>query len=224
MIETHNVNFSFQLLCQPDRVFWFLYVKLGKQATSRTRYTTCDAETLAQQYLDQPITPELNFESLWENRIRFTLTDLEQGVQKQWYEGRTVLVGDAAHKMTPNLAYGFNAAFESAAALTNHLTTALAHSNTPGGLDICAIKTAFANYQMQRFARAKRAHDFTNFYTRFAAWENSVFRWGSILAPKLLADDTIVDQFAKLVKGGVKLAFINVPDKPHGTIGFDDEI
>jgi 2-polyprenyl-6-methoxyphenol hydroxylase-like FAD-dependent oxidoreductase len=223
MIETHNVNFSFQLLSQPERVFWFLYVKLDNSARGGTKYTAGDAETLAEQYLHHPITPTLTFQTLWKHRIRVTLADLEQGIQQRWYNGRIVLVGDAAHKMTPNLAFGFNTALESATALTNHLKTALAHSKSHTGLDLAEVDKVFSDYQIQRFARAKRFCDFANLYTRFAAWQNPAFKWASKFAPKVISDDVMVNQFAKLVKGGVKLDFIEVRCKSTGTIKFDDE-
>jgi 2-polyprenyl-6-methoxyphenol hydroxylase-like FAD-dependent oxidoreductase len=131
------------------------------------------------------------------SRIRVTLANLEQGIQKKWHNGRTVLVGDAAHKMTPNLAYGFNTAFESAACLTNHLLSALANSSNPSHLDTGEIKQVFSNSQKQRFARAKLFQGFANLYTRFAAWEYSVFKWASKFAPKIMGDSVMVDQFAK---------------------------
>jgi 2-polyprenyl-6-methoxyphenol hydroxylase-like FAD-dependent oxidoreductase len=105
-----------------------------------------------------------------------------------------VLVGDAAHKMTPNLAYGFNTAFESATSLTNHLAASLAAtSNDSRHPDVASINRAFSDYQKQRFARAKLRQDLANFYTRFAAWKYSLFKRASKLAPKVMADSVIVD-------------------------------
>lgn len=222
MIESHNTNFSFQLLCQSRKTFWFLYVKLDSPTNVRARYTAKDAKALAEQYLDHPITPYLDFRALWDSNIRVTLSDLEQGQKKQWFRGRCILVGDAAHKMTPNLAYGFNTAFEEAASLTNHLAKIIPRLEELHGPSLSVITQAFSGYQKQCFARAKLFHDLTNFYTRFAAWEYSIFRWTSKLMPKLVPDTMMVDQFSRLVKGGLKLDFLDVPDVPPGTVPFDD--
>jgi 2-polyprenyl-6-methoxyphenol hydroxylase-like FAD-dependent oxidoreductase len=222
MIETHNTGFSFQVLAQSKRVFWFLYVKLDAPSYSPARYTDADAEKLAQQYLDKPITSTLIFRQLWESRVRVKLANLEEGMQKRWHDGRIVVVGDAAHKMTSNLGFGFNTGLESAASLTNHLVHTLSkdgnHDQHP---DLVDLEHTFSQYQAQRFGRAKLFHDLTNFYTRVAAWDNFVFRCLSVFAMKLLPDSIFVGQFSKLVKGGLKLEFIPIPDERHGTVPFE---
>ena len=224
MIETHNTGFSFQVLAQSNRIFWFLYVKLDVSSHKPDRYTDADAENLAQLYLDKPITATLLFRNLWENRIRVKLTNLEEGVQERWHKGRLVLVGDAAHKMTSNLAFGFNTGFESAASLTNHLIRAHGadgeHLRSPS---LAILELAFEKYQEQMFGRAKLFHDLTNLYTRIAAWDNLLFQWLSICVMKLLPNSVFVGQFSRLVKGGVKLDFVPVSNERCGTVPFDNE-
>ncbi|KAF2430250.1 FAD/NAD(P)-binding domain-containing protein [Tothia fuscella] len=221
MVETHYKNMCIQLLCQAEHVFWFLFVKLETPTTVKVNYTEEEALAFAKQYMDTPVTSSTSFRDLWQKGYRFTLANLEEGVQKQWHSGRIVLLGDAAHKMTPNLAFGFNNALESAASLTNHLHKLLESSSIPTENSISAV---FKAYQTQRFSRAKFSHDLTAFYTSFAAWENSLMKWASIITPKILPETFPVDQLAKLVKGAVKLEFLEVPERELGTVAFDDEV
>jgi 2-polyprenyl-6-methoxyphenol hydroxylase-like FAD-dependent oxidoreductase len=99
MIETHNSHFSIQLLTQPEHVFWFFYVKLDEPTSSARHYTEEEAKLLAAQYMDTPITNHTRFGDLWNKKLRHNLGNLEEGVQEQWYSGRIVLLGDAAHKV-----------------------------------------------------------------------------------------------------------------------------
>jgi hypothetical protein len=101
MTETHNTHFNFHTLTQPDRIFWFLYVKLDRPTywPHRTKYTESDAEDLANEFADHPVSKNLLFGELWKKRIRATLASLEEGVFEHWHSGRIVLVGDAAHKV-----------------------------------------------------------------------------------------------------------------------------
>ena len=57
----------------------------------------------------------------------------------RWHDGPVVLLGDAAHPMTPNLGQGACQAIEDAYALAE----ALATSNTSGGTIASAVESAF---------------------------------------------------------------------------------
>jgi hypothetical protein len=49
--------------------------------------------------VDQPIFENLVFGDIWRKRYRAQIVDIEEGVLSKWHFGRTVLVGDAAHKV-----------------------------------------------------------------------------------------------------------------------------
>jgi hypothetical protein len=123
--------------------------------------------------------------------------------------------------MTPNFAFGFNNAFESAVSLTNHLHRLLTQTPEP---TLMSVTEALEAYQTQRFARAKFCHDLTGFYTGFAAWDNAIMKWATILMPRISPDTFAVNQLAKWVKGGLKLEFLEVPEGNKGTVAFEDEL
>ncbi|WP_439891156.1 FAD-dependent monooxygenase [Ralstonia sp. 25C] len=64
-----------------------------------------------------------------------------------WYKGRVVLLGDAAHALTPQLTSGGGMAIEDAVVLTEEL------SSRP------SIEEALAAYSERRYARVKRIYD-----------------------------------------------------------------
>lgn len=103
MIELHDKNVSFQVLTQPDRIFWFVFEKISKKARSsgeiKPHYSDEDAHGLARKYYDHKVTQTLTLGELWDTKLRATLTNLEEGVMKHWFAGRMVCIGDAVHKV-----------------------------------------------------------------------------------------------------------------------------
>lgn len=98
---THNNGYSFLIGTQPDRTFFFVFRRVAKPYSqyTRPRWTGEDAEKMAFDVADHPISPNLLFGDIWRRRYRAQVVDIEEGVLSQWYFGRTVLVGDAAHKV-----------------------------------------------------------------------------------------------------------------------------
>lgn len=127
--------------------------------------------------------------------------------------------------MTPNIGFGFNNAFESCAALTNQLHKLL---NTDG-LNISSPSTsdlakAFQGYQSRRFRRAKHCHDISGLYTGLAAWDHIGWKWFAYISPVVVPASFVVNRMAVLVKGAVKLDFLEVPAYERGSVAFDDEV
>jgi hypothetical protein len=126
--------------------------------------------------------------------------------------------------MTPNLAFGFNNGLESAATLTNHLKTLLSSTSSKPTTEV--LTQVFKTYQSQRFPRAKESHDLTALYTSFCAWENIALKYASKLLPRILGNTLnklIIKQLGGIVQGGVKLEFLDVPERKMGNVPFDDE-
>ena len=78
----------------------------------------------------------------------------------QWYNGRIVLMGDAAHATTPNLGQGAGQAIEDAYVLAKWI----AHEKTPAA--------AFAGYTAQRMRRVHRIVDLSWKIARATNWKN----------------------------------------------------
>ncbi|KAF9080763.1 hypothetical protein BGX27_005287, partial [Mortierella sp. AM989] len=77
---------------------------------------------------------------------------LEEKVFQTWYHGRTVLVGDAAHKLNPAGGFGAINAFQDSVVLANCLYEMKDASSE-------SITSAFGEYYAQRFHRAQAQFD-----------------------------------------------------------------
>lgn len=97
----HNDGYSFLIGTQPDRTFFFVFFRVNKPYSeyTRPRWSNEDAEKAALSVADHPISPNLVFGDIWRRRYRAQIVDIEEGVLSHWFFGRTVLVGDAAHKV-----------------------------------------------------------------------------------------------------------------------------
>ncbi len=98
--------------------------------------------------------------------IRTDLFDVE--TPARWHRGRVVLLGDAAHAMTPNLGQGGAQAIEDGFALAACLATCLAA--TP------SVADAFAAYQAMRRPRALRIARLAWRLGRIAHYQNPIAR------------------------------------------------
>lgn len=79
-------------------------------------------------------------------------------------------------------------------------------------------------YQKQRYARAKKSHDETTFYTKMAAWDGFSLQTACTWMPAIIGWKNLKDRFVDLHRAGVKLNFVPVPDKVDGTVPWDDEL
>jgi 2-polyprenyl-6-methoxyphenol hydroxylase-like FAD-dependent oxidoreductase len=100
----------------PRQVYWFAPVTAPPGGESGGAL----AERLAERYADFPAPiPEILRETPAEDIIRTDLYDFAP--IGRWWQGRVVLLGDAAHAMTPNLGQGGAQAIEDAYVLAEQL-------------------------------------------------------------------------------------------------------
>jgi 2-polyprenyl-6-methoxyphenol hydroxylase-like FAD-dependent oxidoreductase len=84
----------------------------------------------------------------------------------RWFDGRLVLVGDAAHAMAPNVGQGANSALVDAAVLADSLAT---HDD---------VGAAFAAYEARRRRAVRRVQDAAALLGRLGELRASWLRWG----------------------------------------------
>ena len=84
---------------------------------------------------------------------------------ERWHEGRVVLLGDAAHPMTPNLGQGAGQAIEDAMTLDSCLAQET------------DLETALQRYERQRVRRANAITRASRRVGAIAHWENPVAVW-----------------------------------------------
>ncbi|XP_047328395.1 monooxygenase 2-like isoform X2 [Impatiens glandulifera] len=97
--------------------------------------------------------------------------------------GRTVLVGDAWHPMTPNLGQGACCALEDAVVLSKKLAYALKYGSSPS-----AIEEALQSYGSERWPRIFPLSVKSNFVGSLLQWDNSIVCSvrDNIIIPKLV--------------------------------------
>ena len=109
------------------------------QQQKRHHYTPRDQATLVASLGHHHLSPAYTVQDIWAKCTWSHMSDLEEGVIKRaWYDtstkdGRMVLAGDAAHRMTPNTGLGLNEGIQDVVALTNSLCSLLLARGTSRG-------------------------------------------------------------------------------------------
>lgn len=97
--EIPHQGWWFQIISQPERIFWMLYQALDQPTEQPTFYGEEEAEALAAEHGDCPVGDGLTFKQLRASKTFEKLAVLEEGVASKWHWKRIVLVGDAVHKV-----------------------------------------------------------------------------------------------------------------------------
>lgn len=86
-------------------VFWFVIEDLGQEyaLAKRLRYDEADLEAVCASVAELDIYPSVRFADVYNNKRIARKVALEEGIAKCWHTGRTVIIGDAAHKVSPLL-------------------------------------------------------------------------------------------------------------------------
>ncbi|GAB1213226.1 hypothetical protein ATERTT37_002375 [Aspergillus terreus] len=226
MHSISNDRFSFLLLCQPTFISYIAHCKLPQDQQcvwpNRARFTDDDMEALARKLADYPICESVVFGELWRRRTKAQLISLEEGVLDHWFFGRTVLTGDAVHKVTPNSALGGCTAMEDAVAITNQVHELLnRHPNKkPSTVEIAA---AMQEYQDSRLERVKTIVKVGGDLTRLQAYDGWYFYIMQRWVTPWIGLDTLAINIAKLCSAGTKLSFVDFAEQ-KGLLGWQDTI
>ncbi|KAL8754366.1 MAG: hypothetical protein Q9184_005136 [Pyrenodesmia sp. 2 TL-2023] len=213
-----NNGYTIQVLTQPNSIYWMIHHKLPEPVRypDRVRYSEKDAEQVAAKYMNHPVSESLVFSDLWHNRTRGHLISLEEGVLEHFFFGRTVLIGDAAHKVTPNSAMGGTSAMEDSIVLANtiHGITQSHPDRKPSKQEVTA---ALQQYQEERKPRLDKIHSEAAMVTRLMAYDKwylyLVMRW---LLP-LIGLAPLIHAVSKTGSEGPRLKYTQV-DEARGTM------
>ncbi|KAK3348489.1 FAD binding domain-containing protein [Neurospora tetraspora] len=209
LYETHGPHFTFQLIVGPpscNMLFFFFCARLPSSTPTkgttrkRTHYTPHDAHSFVTSLSHHHPTPDYTVQDIWSQVTWSHMSDLEEGViEGDWYDtrdGRIVLAGDAAHKMTPNAGLGLNEGVQDVVGLVNGVCSMLDDIRArarkrpmmvqPSSEDL--VET-FRAYQSLRRPRAAKVVGLSALWTRMVAWDNWAWRaldkWVT-LAPEML--------------------------------------
>ncbi|KAI9746304.1 MAG: hypothetical protein M1818_000015 [Claussenomyces sp. TS43310] len=201
-------------------IYFFLFQRLDKRYFGKEipKYSKADMHRDVTKMYDVHLDSTVTFEMVWEKRTTAAMTPIEESQNQHWTRDRFVCLGDSAHKMTPNMGAGGNAAIESAAALTNSL--ARIESPKPS---IDEIRSALKQFYTKRSVRADLTCVAANQLTRIEACSN--------LPNKLLAyyalprlGNYLADLTSAAVVGAELLEILPVPAKAgSGTQSWDPE-
>jgi 2-polyprenyl-6-methoxyphenol hydroxylase-like FAD-dependent oxidoreductase len=223
-VTSANGN-TFLGMAQPDQVYFFFIFHTDEKFSwpKRVNYTEEDAERLAAEHADYGITDTMTFGELWKTRTRGALVNLEEGVLDHWHSGRIVLAGDAAHKVTPNMALGGNSGMESVAVLCNQLNRL--QNETPAGQkpSAAAITAAFDRYQERRKPRMHEISKTSALITRVHAWDSPMHKFLSTWVLPMQPDSAMATLMGNVIKGGEKLDYVDDSTFPSGAMPFEDK-
>ncbi|KAH8645730.1 hypothetical protein BX600DRAFT_421303 [Xylariales sp. PMI_506] len=172
--ESHSDVAEVQYFIGKDRTWFFAYSALDTPTREPVRYTQEDADEYAERVGDRHVTERLLFRDVYAQRYASGLTNLEEGVMKQWSWGRIVLAGDSAHKITPNLGLGFNSSVHDLVVLANRLRTLLDAS--PADVTTEDLTKVFSEYQKERTDHMSQTVLLSGRVTRLGTWQSG-WRW-----------------------------------------------
>jgi 2-polyprenyl-6-methoxyphenol hydroxylase-like FAD-dependent oxidoreductase len=177
--ETHGHNAATQLFVGEESGVMGLYDRLEHPTKDRIRHTKEDQDALIQRWAQMPVTPDakITLRDVYESRLESGLVSLEEGVVDHWsFDGRIVLVGDAAHKFTPSTGAGCNNGMIDIVVLVNQLHSTL--QKTAGACPSKAeVATAFKAYQDLRYESVVDACAQSGQQTVLATWQTGIHRF-----------------------------------------------
>lgn len=175
-------------------------------------------EEAARAFSDIHMTDSLTYDKIWEQRTFSNMLCVEESQNEHWTADRMVCLGDAVHKMTPNLGAGGNAAIESATALANSIAKL---TSTDPSLD--EIRAALKAFYEKRHPRVNATCDTANQLTRIEALANWPFKMMALHAIPVLGD-FLSDLTCDALVGAEILESLPVPQRSlDATWGFDPE-
>ncbi|KAE8445117.1 hypothetical protein EG329_013719 [Mollisiaceae sp. DMI_Dod_QoI] len=153
---------------------FFFFSKLPKKhigSNSIPRFTSSQMHAQVSEFQDFKVTEDVTLGELVRERKSMSYFALEEASHEVWTFGRVVCLGDAIHKMTPNLGQGGNQAIESAAVLTNCLLDLLNSTESSAKIGLEELQNGLKKYQDLRKARARKFVDLSGMITRNEALE-----------------------------------------------------
>ncbi|OHF01697.1 FAD binding domain-containing protein [Colletotrichum orchidophilum] len=191
--ETHGTDSSAMYITGKDRGWIFLYEKLPEPTTERISFTDAELEEFAGRFADWPVTDTLKVKDVFQERFNAGGAGLEEGLCENWsWNGRVVLVGDAAHKFTPNAGLGFNNGVQDVVALCNRLQKfVVSESESESGSakttttpDFAALEAQFEAFRLERREQLEMDWEQSARLTRMHAWAST---WDWIMARYVLS-------------------------------------
>ncbi|GKT41017.1 FAD-dependent monooxygenase sdnN [Colletotrichum spaethianum] len=222
--ETQDTDRSVMYITGTDRGWIFLYEKLPKTTTERIAFSDKQLEEYAERFADWHITETLKVKDVFKERFNAGGAGLEEGICRNWsWKGRVVIVGDAAHKFTPNAGLGFNNGVQDVVTVCNKLQNFISETNekTAGteAVDFEALERMFKDYREERQELLEADLVASAEMTRMHAWAST---WAWFMSRYVMSWEFVQKLFItyvvtpKVQKSAV-VDFISKPEPFEGT-------
>lgn len=218
--ETHGPNAQMQAAVNKGVQYFSIYGKLPKSTSERRTFTDADKADFLQRFGDYHFFPGTTVTSMVARSDWTHMVLLEEGIADVWYDDRVVLVGDAVHKMTPNLGLGFNMAALDVVSVTNYLRWELLKAHGAEGPSTAALSdNVFGPYQKERYKNAFDTMDISGTALRVAAWYKPVAKVvDKYIMPVINGDEILLKlMVVPMLLDGVVLDFVEEKGFKEGT-------
>ncbi|KAF7557439.1 hypothetical protein G7Z17_g749 [Cylindrodendrum hubeiense] len=172
--------------------------------------------------MHEDILPGVKFSKLIENQISSSMTPLVEHVYKKWHFHRVMTVGDSCHKFHPIGGHGGNAAFETAATLTNLLVEALNGSST-GHLTTAQLDHVFRRVQELRHSRTLAVKGYSHEQQRTESLDDFSRRIIALHLLPFVDSEDVTFNFSCQIPASEKLEMLPVQRRER-LIPFKDEL
>lgn len=106
--EAHGTGMATALFVGTEKAWFFWYERLQPSTSQRVRYSEADEAEFVKRWAHVHVTDAIRLKDVYDARLSSGMALVEEGIAGEWHHNRIVLVGDAAVKVSPNLAFGFN--------------------------------------------------------------------------------------------------------------------
>ncbi|KAI0023503.1 FAD/NAD(P)-binding domain-containing protein [Xylariomycetidae sp. FL0641] len=195
--ESHGSTQSSMFIHSPERSWFFIYELLEKPTKERRDYTEEDMEAFARRTSDMHLAPGLTFGDVWPTRNDAGMSNLDEGILEHWSWDRIVLVGDAVHKVTPNIGWGYNSGIQDVAALSNLLHDTLKAKETEKSEGAAAAAAAAA--------AQPSVEELTKIFAEYAAVRKPVMGPLSLLSSTATRQCAVPRTLSRLLYGFLEL-------------------
>ncbi|KAI6334897.1 hypothetical protein MCOR29_000640 [Pyricularia oryzae] len=222
--ETHGKSFSIQLVVAEKQQHFIVYEKLDYPTSKMgQRFTDAHRDAMAARFADVKFAKGVTFGDVWATSHWSNMSLIEEGTVSRWHHGRVVLVGDAAHKMTPNSGFGMNSGVQGVVSLINRLHELL---NGPKEMtpDSGELEQAFRDYRSARLRAARSIVQLCGMYTRGVTWDNFLLRLADQHILPFLGGDVMTLRLllSPIVQKGEVLSFLQEKNFREGTKGYNN--
>ncbi|KAF9359789.1 hypothetical protein BGX26_011448 [Mortierella sp. AD094] len=154
LIVGDNNESSYAVTTPNNQISWGIQVQVPESSAKELQFRNSEwgpeaIETMLKEFEDFPCAYGGTMKEIFDATPKELISKvfLEEKVFQTWYNGRSVLLGDACHKMLPGAGQGAGMAMRDAVVLANCIYNMKDYSTE-------SINTAFASYYKQRFPEA----------------------------------------------------------------------